>query len=655
MSSNKFEHLRIPVPCGVCSDYPVGMITLCEEDLEIIHVKDQRDDRIAKLLEKESSFPHLLVDDNLVASISSTMDNGEKRGTKRNLESSELSSLKKQKNGTAAPDAQIKKSSTLTKFSSAASHFSLFIKWIWNLPDTYKALKTRMKILPSFLPPEDVAIKCFSWHPHTLHLALALSDDSIIFYNYEHDHWWHEVLVHETMKDISSLLWLPNDGTSLAVAGSEGIHLWRILRQEGPFSDIGTSTSLADPKAEDAKFDNIPFVHDDDLPQSSNAAKTTRAFLTFFSFPGLFPVHCLCVHPHLPLLASSSPSNSSIVIWDFTKGEPHPLSRFGSNGITVLQWSPNGDYLLAASTGKEVKIFETKHWTSLTLTLSSACQCACFHPNNRTLFLSEVNGTCVHVVNIKDGKGTSPLSNKLKEELSVFQSFSLSPYITTSLSGSQMVCGIIKSFALDPAGERLVVIFSESEGTAEEAKHTEKKNAHRPLPAVLRVVCDFHDNLSLHPLGFIRGPPDCPSPYLSSFVPKYDNGSLLTLVYPNGKIGFIPFFFTASSLHTLSPFARAQSVLTRTQNEDEDASAYFNMLNTMKKIGAPTSEIPGRPSASVYHQEGFPQNMMPKGVGSMVPVSGSPIPLSGVYGSTPHHYRFRSSLSQASNTNGTQY
>lgn len=57
-------------------------------------------------------------------------------------------------------------------------------------------------------------------------------------------------------------------------------------------------------------------------------------------------------------LASASPFDSSVIIWDRVLGVGTPLARWGGPGIHLIKWSPNGYYLFAATT------YMNKHWAS---------------------------------------------------------------------------------------------------------------------------------------------------------------------------------------------------------------------------------------------------------------------------------------------------
>lgn len=87
---------------------------------------------------------------------------------------------------------------------------------------------------------------------------------------------------------------------------------------------------------------------------------------------GTFTVNCLEWHPRGHLLASASPTTSTLYIWDIATGLPTPL-RAGTTeaGITVLKWSPCGSYLLVGYGSGAFRLWQTATWWSVAW--SSSC------------------------------------------------------------------------------------------------------------------------------------------------------------------------------------------------------------------------------------------------------------------------------------------
>ena len=81
---------------------------------------------------------------------------------------------------------------------------------------------------------------------------------------------------------------------------------------------------------------------------------------------GTVTVNCLEWHPRGHLLASASPTTSTLYIWDIATGLP-TLLRAGTTeaGITVLKWSPCGSYLLVGYGSGAFRLWQTATWWSV--------------------------------------------------------------------------------------------------------------------------------------------------------------------------------------------------------------------------------------------------------------------------------------------------
>ncbi|KAJ2892558.1 hypothetical protein IWW38_003173 [Coemansia aciculifera] len=129
------------------------------------------------------------------------------------------------------------------------------------------------------------------------------------------------------------------------------------------------------------------------------------------------------------------------------------------------------------------------------------------------------------------------------------------------------VGGAIKSLALDPKGQRLVVGFDDDSSSCADIS----------LLAVYVVNTDALFRAggsanSLIPLGYIRGPawgsqqrkqeidrplPESkkkrvrmglPTPSWFAFAPNFEPGALLAVAWANGKLSFVPMLFNSSTL-----------------------------------------------------------------------------------------------------------
>lgn len=151
-------------------------------------------------------------------------------------------------------------------------------------------------------------VRCLSWHPHCARLAVAMRDDRIRIFS--QGLLGVPVLRHSAQKSVCCLSWRPYAGRELAVACYSGVLIWTI--------ELGAASNL--------------LSHAILLKQRNHV-----------------PVINVVWHPQGDLLASCSPTDLNIIIWNVSKEEGVPLKRVGGGGICFICWSPCGLRLFSAS------------------------------------------------------------------------------------------------------------------------------------------------------------------------------------------------------------------------------------------------------------------------------------------------------------------
>lgn len=69
--------------------------------------------------------------------------------------------------------------------------------------------------------------------------------------------------------------------------------------------------------------------------------------MEYLRYPGHAPVTSLSFSPSGRYLATGSPNDSAVIIWDLAFNNPTILRYKG--GVTLIKWSPNENYLFAAT------------------------------------------------------------------------------------------------------------------------------------------------------------------------------------------------------------------------------------------------------------------------------------------------------------------
>jgi aladin len=92
-------------------------------------------------------------------------------------------------------------------------------------------------------------------------------------------------------------------------------------------------------------------------------------------------------------LVSASCNSPSFTIWDVSQGLGMPIRR-GLSSISLVQWSPSGDYLLTAKLDGTFHLWETNTWTSEPWSSSNGyVSGANWDPEGRIVLLSFSNST----------------------------------------------------------------------------------------------------------------------------------------------------------------------------------------------------------------------------------------------------------------------
>ncbi|KAF4359969.1 hypothetical protein F8388_004476 [Cannabis sativa] len=153
----------------------------------------------------------------------------------------------------------------------------------------------------SLLPKVD--LQGVSWHQHKHIIAFISGSNQVIVRDYEDSEGKEPcILSNDSQRDVKLLEWRPNGGRALAVACKQGWDLY-----------MGCLLSW-------------------------------KCSISTY-------------------LASGSFESSSFTIWDVAQGAGTPIRR-GLGGISMLKWSPTGDYFFSAKFDGTFYLWETNTWTS---------------------------------------------------------------------------------------------------------------------------------------------------------------------------------------------------------------------------------------------------------------------------------------------------
>ncbi|KAJ2583338.1 hypothetical protein GGH95_001052 [Coemansia sp. RSA 1836] len=401
----------------------------------------------------------------------------------------------------------------------------------------------------SMLAKTEGPISCIAWHPHRSLVAIAhRASDAVFLYDLAHDAWCATVLQNPYMQGITCLAWQPNCGYTLAVGCTAGVGLWSMLPQRPQPSPPGV--------LEAPGLGSAPF----------------SAWMSLLSFPPLprsyaphrsaASVSALAFSPSGQWLVAGHQDHGHLTVWDVALGCATPVRRSGSSRRSAtlhVAFSPNGLYVVSTHANGQLRLWETERWTSrLWSDLGANVAHVAWSPDSRSLFfaVSASAEICALVL--------CKAPSSLEAEISVVSAFEAHATAPGDCSDEERirVGGAIKSLALDPKGQRLVVGFDDDSASADIS-----------LLAVYLVSTDAlfragGGSGALIPLGYIRGPgwgcqrkqdaelPEAkkkrvrlgpPIPSWIGFAPNFEPGALLTVAWANGKVSFVPMLFNASA------------------------------------------------------------------------------------------------------------
>ncbi|KAL3819661.1 hypothetical protein ACJIZ3_005566 [Penstemon smallii] len=333
---------------------------------------------------------------------------------------------------------------------------------------------------------QDADLHSVSWHHHKQILAFVSGPHHVTICDYnDSDGKSPCILTNESQKDVKVLEWRSNGGKTLSVACKGGICIWA-ASYPGNVASVRTGvTSSTLSRGSGTRWTLVDFLRSSDNEQISALSWTSASF-----------------------------ESSSFTIWDVAQGLGTPIRR-GLGGISLLKWSPSGDYFFAAKFDGTFYLWETNTWTSeLWSSKNGLVTGATWDPDGRMILLSFSESSALGSVHFAS-RPPSLDAHLIPVEL---------PEIKP-LTGSQ----VIEKIAWDASGERLAVSYRDGD------------ELYRGLVAIFDVKRTQLISTSL--IGFIRGPGDNPKPVAFSFHDKFKQGPLLSVCWSSGFCCTYPLLF----------------------------------------------------------------------------------------------------------------
>jgi len=344
---------------------------------------------------------------------------------------------------------------------------------------------------------KSISFQGASWHKHKHWLAFIGGHDQVFVHDFEDTESRDPaVLVSDSQKGVECVEWRPNAGSTLSVACRVGIAIWS-ANYPGNLAPVraGVVSILGTPnRGTGARWALV------DILRTGNGA----------------PVTALSWSPCGRMLASGSKHDASFTIWDVAQGTGTPLRR-GLGGISLLKWSPTGDYFVSAKLNGVFHLWETSKWTSVPWTAAGgSVVSAMWSPDGRVLLAAFDRTTSLAALHFA-GRPPSLDVHLLPLDLPDIE----------AVSGRH---GAIEKMAWDGTGERLAITYN---GAAD------------PSQAGLVAIFDTRQTpiVSTSLLGFIRGPGLDAKPLSLAFHDKLKQGALLSVCWSTGICCTYPLLF----------------------------------------------------------------------------------------------------------------
>jgi len=383
---------------------------------------------------------------------------------------------------------------------------------------------------------KNARVRAFDWHSSQFSFAIARQDSSIHFYRMREQSWSKQVLRHDFQANVRVVRYktYPEGSSTLLVGCHNGILLWQ-LDQTLINPKINVSSLLEKKKENVTTTTTTSTAAVNGSSDVEGVDEENRGVCMFLQTNE--PVTSLEWFPRQQQqnkrsknarFVSASPNDHRVAVWEFDEGEQEwshwYLTRF-NGGIRSLSFSPNGRYLAVFTYTGVFRVWETETWTSEKWSsFEMPVQASCWSADSRFLLISTHGDHKVHIL------GFNKPRPKIEGEYLYEINFKNHPDFF-NIEEEKLA---IESLALDHAGgQRLVVSFA---GVSQLAV----------------LMCDFQSprfESSLLPVSFksiIYAPPRASKARHLQFWPNFKKGSLLACSWDNGKISFIPFYYSTS-------------------------------------------------------------------------------------------------------------
>ncbi|TKR67504.1 hypothetical protein L596_023652 [Steinernema carpocapsae] len=328
-------------------------------------------------------------------------------------------------------------------------------------------------------------IRCVAWHPSGTQVAICQPSDYVRVFKIAGSS-SPTTLHHTRQRSVSSMAWKRFDQRVLAVGCRDCVILWRI--------------------PEELETNRVPhscaqIIEDHNLSPVIDLFWDSATYTTLYACSG---------------------GSSRLTVHDVITDEQASVSC--GERVGRLYPSRSGGKIMTALMNNSFKVFDKLDWTFEKWSgLAGRCTSAVWTPREDYLLFTTAKEKLIFYVRFNQHGNTSKTFGTSKANVA----FDVSEVIMTDADGDisdRAVGGFVKDMAMSDDGARLAVTFQDN-----------------PRHIALFIV-DTSPLLNLIPSTLIEAPAYGLATSIS-FVPEFNEGSLLCIVWSEGKVQYVPIVY----------------------------------------------------------------------------------------------------------------
>ncbi|KAK5646188.1 hypothetical protein RI129_004652 [Pyrocoelia pectoralis] len=320
-------------------------------------------------------------------------------------------------------------------------------------------------------------IRCIAWHDYDIKIAIATCDDAVRVYS--HNSNIIPILKSKQQQNITCLAWRPFSNSEIAVGCENGIFVWNI-----------DQTSMI----------TRPSINNANILRRINHA----------------PVVSIAWSAGGDILASAAAKDSTILIWHVERNETSSLTIPTGHGNCIVKWSPKGNKLFSATTGRVFRVWDCQTWTPERWNvLTGRVQACCWSPNGNILLFVSNTEPIIYALSFMQLELVFASASENSSSLAT----PLYDLSKGDIDGA-VIGGIVQNMEWDPTNNNVAVLFQDTN-----------------YVAIFKVT--VNPTLKLTPCCLVAGIAD-ERPVCIAFQGNFQPGACLSIGWSSGRVQHFP-------------------------------------------------------------------------------------------------------------------